>query len=471
MKQYFDAKRQYRHALLFFRMGDFYEMFYEDALVASRALDLTLTSRSKDSSGTRGADVRRAVPRGRRLHRAPGEEGLPRRDLRADRKSEDREGRRQARRGARGVAGHADRCGVSGRQGAGVPDGDRGEPRSAVAQVPARRLRRALVDLSTGEFDVAEYSGPEGLAALRIGDRGASSARDRGRARATTSRRRFRRSRRSARRSPRSTAGTSSSSRRGRRCSISCACRASKASASNAARPRSAPAARWSVTFATRRRPSSRTCAPSGFASCADGLQIDPTTLKHLEIVQAMDGGRSGSLLDEIDRTVTPMGCRLLRTWLLRPLTALEPIRDRLDAVEELAVKTTERGKARETLKSIQDLERSDLAHRAVDRRPARPDGAVAIAGGGAAAGAAAERMPGAAAAQPDRRARRPAGSAAVDRSGDRRRAAGAGARRRLRARRFRPGSRRAAAHQPIGQAGDRRDGRGRARPAPASRT
>ena len=52
------------------------------------------------------------------------------------------------------------------------------------------------------------------------------------------------------------------------------------------------------------------------------------------------------------------MGCRLLRTWLLRPLTALEPIRDRLDAVEELAVKTTERGKARETLKSIQDLER-----------------------------------------------------------------------------------------------------------------
>ena len=52
------------------------------------------------------------------------------------------------------------------------------------------------------------------------------------------------------------------------------------------------------------------------------------------------------------------MGCRLLRTWLLRPLTALEPIRDRLDAVEELAVKTTDRGKARETLKSIQDLER-----------------------------------------------------------------------------------------------------------------
>ncbi|HEX4936180.1 MAG TPA: hypothetical protein VFV33_23525, partial [Gemmatimonadaceae bacterium] len=52
MRQYFDAKRQYRSAILFFRMGDFYEMFYEDALVASRALELTLTSRSKDASGT-----------------------------------------------------------------------------------------------------------------------------------------------------------------------------------------------------------------------------------------------------------------------------------------------------------------------------------------------------------------------------------------------------------------------------------
>src|SRR5689334_16760455 len=51
MRQYLDAKRQYRDAIVFFRMGDFYEMFYEDALVAARALDLTLTSRSKDAGG------------------------------------------------------------------------------------------------------------------------------------------------------------------------------------------------------------------------------------------------------------------------------------------------------------------------------------------------------------------------------------------------------------------------------------
>ena len=51
MRQYLDAKRLHRDAIVFFRMGDFYEMFYEDALVAARALDLTLTSRSKDADG------------------------------------------------------------------------------------------------------------------------------------------------------------------------------------------------------------------------------------------------------------------------------------------------------------------------------------------------------------------------------------------------------------------------------------
>src|SRR5262249_45346708 len=68
----------------------------------------------------------------------------------------------------------------------------------------------------------------------------------------------------------------------------------------------------------------------------ADSLLIDPTTLKHLEIVEGSEGGRAGSLLDELDRTVTSIGSRLLRSWLLRPLVSLEPIRDRLDAVEEL---------------------------------------------------------------------------------------------------------------------------------------
>ena len=69
-------------------------------------------------------------------------------------------------------------------------------------------------------------------------------------------------------------------------------------------------------------------------------LLVDPTTIRHLEIVESAHGGRAGSLLDEIDRTVTAMGGRLMRAWLLAPLVTLEPIRERLDAVEELAFRS-----------------------------------------------------------------------------------------------------------------------------------
>ena len=51
MRQFHEIKRQVSDAILFFRMGDFYEMFYDDALTASRALELTLTSRQKDRAG------------------------------------------------------------------------------------------------------------------------------------------------------------------------------------------------------------------------------------------------------------------------------------------------------------------------------------------------------------------------------------------------------------------------------------
>ncbi len=52
------------------------------------------------------------------------------------------------------------------------------------------------------------------------------------------------------------------------------------------------------------------------------------------------------------------MGGRLLRQWLVRPLVALARIQDRLDAVEDFAFRVTERGKLRETLRGLHDLER-----------------------------------------------------------------------------------------------------------------
>ena len=94
------------------------------------------------------------------------------------------------------------------------------------------------------------------------------------------------------------------------------------------------------------------------YKAAADCLVIDPITLKHLEVVSGSEGGPQGSLLNEIDRTVTSMGGRMLRAWLLRPLLSLERIRDRLDSVEELAFRATDRGKFREVLKTVHDIER-----------------------------------------------------------------------------------------------------------------
>ena len=109
MRQYLDVKRQHRDAIVLFRMGDFYEMFYEDALTAARVLELTLTSRAKDAGGVAipmcgvPFHARRDVPR------APRAQGLSRRDLRSGRGSAQGQGHRPARGHARGLAGHVHR--------------------------------------------------------------------------------------------------------------------------------------------------------------------------------------------------------------------------------------------------------------------------------------------------------------------------------------------------------------------------
>src|SRR6188508_977345 len=106
MRQYLDAKQQHRDAILLFRMGDFYEIFYEDALVASRALDLTLTSRAKDGQGAAipmcGVPHRPPRDRSRRVARHPHRQPVSR-SARArvspwHRAARDRKGRRDGSR-------------------------------------------------------------------------------------------------------------------------------------------------------------------------------------------------------------------------------------------------------------------------------------------------------------------------------------------------------------------------------------
>jgi DNA mismatch repair protein MutS len=86
---------------------------------------------------------------------------------------------------------------------------------------------------------------------------------------------------------------------------------------------------------------------------------LDATAIKNLELVKNLrDGGRKDSLLDIIDFTVTSMGSRLIRNWLLQPLLRCVDIEKRLDAVSEFLSRTIERKELREGLKEIFDLER-----------------------------------------------------------------------------------------------------------------
>jgi DNA mismatch repair protein MutS len=91
----------------------------------------------------------------------------------------------------------------------------------------------------------------------------------------------------------------------------------------------------------------------------AELLEIDEATRRSLEITRTLRGGsREGSLLAVIDRTVAPMGSRLLADWISNPLTSIENIEARLDAVEELTTDASLRSVVREHLKGIYDLER-----------------------------------------------------------------------------------------------------------------
>jgi DNA mismatch repair protein MutS len=88
-------------------------------------------------------------------------------------------------------------------------------------------------------------------------------------------------------------------------------------------------------------------------------LILDAATIRNLELVKNFrDGKVKGSFLDIIDVTVTSLGGKLLRNWLLQPSQCLMEIDSRLDAVEELCGRTIERHEMRDLLKGIQDLAR-----------------------------------------------------------------------------------------------------------------
>ncbi|OGX08673.1 MAG: DNA mismatch repair protein MutS, partial [Nitrospirae bacterium RIFCSPLOWO2_12_FULL_63_8] len=86
---------------------------------------------------------------------------------------------------------------------------------------------------------------------------------------------------------------------------------------------------------------------------------LDRATQRNLELVRrSMDGQTDGSLLNVLDRTATPMGARLLREWILHPLTGLPAIAARQDAVADLHGDLNRRSRLRTALRGVSDLER-----------------------------------------------------------------------------------------------------------------
>lgn len=90
-----------------------------------------------------------------------------------------------------------------------------------------------------------------------------------------------------------------------------------------------------------------------------DYLLVDGVTRRNLELVETIRaGGKKGSLLGTLDRTLTPMGGRLLKKWLEQPLLDLARIQNRLEGVQELLERIPEREGLAEILKKVFDLER-----------------------------------------------------------------------------------------------------------------
>jgi len=110
----------------------------------------------------------------------------------------------------------------------------------------------------------------------------------------------------------------------------------------------------------------------------SDFMNLNAATKRNLEVTTSMmGGGRAGTLLSIIDRTLTPMGGRTISSWLARPLNKLKPIQERLDGVEELLNDKRVRIELSKIFKKVGDLER--LITKVVMRR-ANPRDILALA-------------------------------------------------------------------------------------------
>src|SRR5262245_22659942 len=353
LRQYRSIKAQHPDAILMFRLGDFYEMFYDDALVASKALSLTLTSRGR---GTRNEAPMCGVP----YHAADSYVarliGQGHRVAICDQVEDPRAAKGIVRRAVTRVVSPGTvtdpaqlRAAEPNYIGAIQIDDDPGR---------GAAFGCAYLDLSTGDFRLSEHRG--------------AAARDSLAAQVALFRPREILHPEGASLGPllsgESLEGVLTRAVPGWTLSAGAAAKllnevlgtASLAGFGVEARDLAVGAAGALVHYLQESHKADlRHVTRLVWHDPGEAMVLDATTRRTLEVAEnARDGGRGGTLLSILDRTETAMGGRLLRDWILRPLLSAAAIDERLDGVESLLERPGERAALRSRLANVHDIER-----------------------------------------------------------------------------------------------------------------
>jgi DNA mismatch repair protein MutS len=339
MQQYLDAKAACPDCILLFRMGDFYELFHDDAKLAARVLGLALTSRDKGEN---------PVPMA----------GFPHHQLESYLGKLIAAGLRAAiceqvedPRLAKGLVKREVTRVVS--PGTVTDDAllDPQESNYLAAVVPGEPTGLAWIDLSTGRFQATEVP-PERLAdeLARVGPVEILLADDNDKA-PTRFDERWVVTRRPAWAFGHKAAIDTLSKHFGTRTLEGFGFEVEVAAirAAGAILDYLTESQKSSLAHIDRLAP----------YRLGQALEIDQATRRSLEITRTLrEGRREGSLLEVLDRTVTAMGARLLGDWIANPLTSLALIGERHEAVAELVSHAKLTDELRQQLKGIYDVER-----------------------------------------------------------------------------------------------------------------
>ncbi len=360
MRQYQDIKRGYPDAILFFRVGDFYEMFFEDAHIASRLLSIALTSRDKNSPDAIplcGVPHHAAIGYIAKLLKAGKTVALCE-QVEDPKLSKGLVRREVVRLYTPGTLLDTELlsplesnylCALA------LP--------SALSSITL--VGMAVLDVSTGEFWVTEFSGPQALT-LTLDELARLDVREllfpAGLSEELRSRFEQVKSARFCERP------LHTFDRQGSESTLREHFRIQSLDAFGCHNLTAAIGAAGAVLHYFREtQPGSSLDHIRRLRVQHDRetMHVDGLTIRNLELVKSMASNHGGggdvrdvSLASVIDRTVTAMGARLLRQWLVRPLTQSHTIRERLDAVEELKDKIQERVLLRSALRDVQDIAR-----------------------------------------------------------------------------------------------------------------